>query len=57
MKGIGTDRYLAGVCLTVLGGASLAEVSTSNHGGFWISAIVFSVGYAICIYEFMTKGE
>lgn len=55
MKGLDTNRYAVGVFLTLLGGSSLAEVTISNHGGFWISVIVFAVGLALCVDEFLRK--
>lgn len=55
MRGINTNRYAVGVSLTLLGGSSLAEITTSNHGGFWISVVAFAVGFAICITEFLRK--
>ena len=48
-----TNRYAIGVVLTLLGGAGLAEVVTSNHGHFWICAVIFAVGYAICLAEYL----
>jgi uncharacterized membrane protein SpoIIM required for sporulation len=41
--------YAIGVLLTFVGGAGLAEISTSNHGCFWLCAILFSVGVGLCI--------
>lgn len=48
-----TNTYAIGVVLTLLGGAGLAEVVTSDHGNFLICVIVFAVGYAMCIKEFI----
>ena len=42
-----------GVLMTLLGGSGLAEISTSNHGGFAICTGLFAVGMAICITEFI----
>ena len=41
--------YGIGVLLTLFGGAGLAEISTSNHGCFWLCALMFSFGLAMCI--------
>lgn len=41
--------YCYGVLLTVLGGAGLAEISTSNHGCFLLCAVMFAVGFVICL--------
>ena len=46
-------RYLTGVWLTFCGGSGLAEISTSNHGCFWICTILFAIGFAICVTEFI----
>lgn len=48
-----TDRYCAGVTFTLLGGAGLAEITTSNHGCFWLCVVVFSIGLAMCVAEFL----
>jgi hypothetical protein len=46
MKG---SKQVIGAILTTFGGAGLAEISTSNHGCFWLCAVMFSVGFAICL--------
>ena len=48
--------YGIGVLLLLFGGAGLAEISTSNHGCFWLSAVMFSVGVAMCIGSY-THGD
>ena len=55
MKGMNTNAYGIGVFLTLLGGAGLAEISTSNHGSFAICVTMFSIGFAICVNEFLRK--
>lgn len=42
-------KYAIGVLMVLIGGAGLAEISTSNHGCFWLCAIVFSVGIGVCL--------
>ena len=48
-----TKLYGIGVLFTFIGGAGLAEISTSNHGNFILCATLFSIGAAICIAEFI----
>lgn len=43
------SKYALGVLMVLLGGSGLAEISTSNHGCFWLCAIVFSVGIGLCL--------
>lgn len=43
------SKQVIGAVLTVFGGAGLAEISTSNHGCFWLCAVMFSVGLAMCL--------
>lgn len=43
------SKFCAGALMIILGGAGLAEISTSNHGCFWLCAIVFSVGIGLCL--------
>lgn len=45
-------RYGIGVLMVLLGGSGLAEISTSNHGCFWLCAVVFSVGIALCLWSY-----
>ena len=52
MKG---TRYATGVLLTLIGGSGLAEISTSNHGCFWLCNLLFVAGISICLYEIITK--
>ena len=42
-------KFAIGVLLILLGGSGLAEISTSNHGCFWLCAIMFSVGIGLCL--------
>ena len=44
--------YGIGCLLALLGGAGLAEISTSSHGSFVICAALFSVGFAMCIWSY-----
>ena len=44
--------YGIGVLFTVLGSAGLAEISTSNHGCFWLCAVMFSVGIGLCLWSY-----
>lgn len=44
--------YAKGVLLTVLGGAGLAEISTSNHGCFWLCATVFAIGFVMILWSY-----
>jgi len=48
----GSKVYAWGLLLTVIGGAGLAEVVTSDRGSFLISTIVFSVGFAMVIASY-----
>lgn len=48
-----TNLYAIGVALTLLGGAGLAEIATSDHGSFWLCVAVFAIGYAMCVKEFL----
>lgn len=42
-------KFAIGVLMVTLGGAGLAEISTSNHGCFWLCAITFSIGIGLCL--------
>jgi len=50
---MGSKRYGIGVLFTLLGGAGLAEIATSSHGSFLICAAMLSIGFAICLTEFI----
>ena len=43
------SKQVIGAVLTIFGGAGLAEISTSNHGCFWLCAVMFAVGFAMCL--------
>lgn len=43
------SKQVIGAVLTVFGGAGLAEISTSNHGCFWLCAVMFAVGFGMCL--------
>lgn len=51
-----TNAYGIGVFLTLVGGAGLAEISTSSHGSFILCVTMFSIGLSLCISEFIRKG-
>ena len=44
--------YGIGCLLLLTGGSGLAEISTSNHGCFWLCAVMFSVGIGLCIWSY-----
>lgn len=44
--------YGIGVLLLLVGGAGLAEISTSSQGSFWLCNIVFSLGVAMVITSY-----
>jgi len=54
MKG---SRYAAGALSALAGGSGLAEISTSNHGCFWLCAVVFTIGICVCLYEIINGEE
>lgn len=45
--------YGIGVLLTFLGGNGLVEINMGNHGCFVICTLMFSVGFAICLTDFI----
>ena len=49
MKGQTNKKFVIGCFLTFIGGAGLAEISTSNHGCFWLCAIIFALGVGLCL--------
>ena len=53
MKGINNRTYGIGVLLVLAGGSGLAEISTSNHGCFWLCAAMFSIGLALCLAGYL----
>ena len=54
MKG---SRYAAGVLSALAGGSGLAEIATSNHGCFWLCAVLFAIGISVCLYEIINGEE
>ena len=52
MKSVNKSSYGVGVLLMLLGGSGLAEIETSNHGCFWLCAVMFSVGIGLCIWSY-----
>lgn len=53
MKG---NRYATGALCALAGGSGLAEISTSNHGCFWLCAVIFTIGISTCLFEII-RGE
>ena len=53
MRGINNKTYAAGVILSLLGGASLADHVTNGVGTFPISAVIFGLGIALCIRSYI----
>jgi hypothetical protein len=51
MKSVNNCSYGIGALLMLLGGSGLAEIETSNHGCFWLCAVMFSVGIGFCIWS------
>ena len=45
-------EYAWGLVLIVFGGSGLAEHITSGRGSFIISAVVFSVGFALILSSY-----
>ena len=43
------EKFAIGVLMIFCGGSGLAEISTSNHGCFWLCAITFSIGVGFCL--------
>ena len=43
------SKAVLGAVLTIFGGAGLAEISTSNHGCFWLCAVMFAIGFGMCL--------
>lgn len=41
--------FAIGVLFVTLGGSGLAEIATSNQGLFWACAIIFSIGFGLCL--------
>lgn len=48
----GNKVYGTGCLLTLIGGAGLAEISTSNHGCFVLCTAMFAIGLAMCIWSY-----
>ncbi|MBQ1293171.1 MAG: hypothetical protein IIY21_03990 [Clostridiales bacterium] len=47
------DReYFWGLILTIIGGASLCDYITYNHGSFMISVTVFSIGLGMILWSY-----
>lgn len=44
--------YGIGCLLLIAGGSGLAEISTSNHGCFWLCAVMFAAGIGMCIWSY-----
>lgn len=43
------SKQVIGAILILFGGSGLAEISTSNHGCFWLCAVMFAVGFGMCL--------
>ena len=52
MRGSSNRIYGVGCLCVLAGGAGLAEISTSNHGCFWLCTIVFALGIAMCVWSY-----
>ena len=48
-------RYGVGCIFTLFGGAGMAEVITSNRGSFLVSAIIFSIGFALILDSYVQR--
>lgn len=46
-----------GILMVLFGGAGLAEISTSNHGCFWFCAVLFAVGFALCLAGYVNDAR
>ena len=52
-EGMSKDReYFWGLILTIIGGASLCDYITYNHGSFMISVTVFSIGLGMILWSY-----
>ena len=49
MKGQKSKPYVTGLFLTIVGGTGLACIEIESDLLFWIYAIVFSIGIALCL--------
>lgn len=52
-----TDIHGIGALLMIFGGSGLAEISTSNHGCFWLCATLFSIGVALCLESIIGRSK
>lgn len=50
-------QYFLGVCMVVLGGASLADHITDGIGSFPISAVVFGLGFILVGMSYGNKKD
>ena len=44
--------YFIGLCMVILGGASLADHITDGVGSFPISAVVFGLGFVLILMSY-----
>ena len=51
MRGISNKVYAAGILLVIIGGAGLVDATSDI--GFAIYAILFSVGFSLCLAGYM----
>lgn len=49
MRGTNNRIYGIGCLLVLVGGAGLAQIQMDSVGCFWLCAVVFSLGVAMCI--------
>jgi hypothetical protein len=40
--------YGIGVLLTIIGATGLEGITMTDHGCFWLCAVLFSVGFVMC---------
>lgn len=50
-----SKRYLWGITMVILGGASLADHITDGIGSFPISAVVFGLGFVLVCMSYGKK--
>ena len=53
MRGKTDKKYLAGICMMLIGGASLADHITYGVDAFPISAVVFGLGFILICWSYI----
>lgn len=53
MRGKTDKKYLTGIFLMLIGGASLADHITDGVGSFPISAVVFGLGFVLICWSYI----